>query len=460
MIQNQHQFIIFFDFRLFFEPSANDEAGPSNWDNVLDNDSCALRNLINERKKQSRMLQLMENLRNKANPQPKKKPSENKESAESNKKESAENNKPEAAERNEEASVSSNRRREPVRVEVTQIEKVQVLNIMDTIHTHIRVIGRERLVDRLTSLSRKVNLLVHLDRGSLYMSAEMFYIDIHIDVGGNVTNVHVYHGDDGVPCQEMTDSLIKHDYDDFLEQVQNLKSIYDLITNIKAEKANAYRAITALELDLQKMYQMNANAIDADRLFSSVGIVEPRRGGHPMRIHHFVSLYQLMHPVTHRTQTISADLFKGPNAIGMNAIVHIEPTAAGVPYARLPIKSIFEVRRDEHNAQRMHFAPLTDENSALIPATFVLRFSKPFVIDSRALQAIEKITGLNVPVQVNSLVKEKQRLLEMIVAHVHDGQLKLQSKKMESEGLLVYLPDQKHQYVSEDGSDIAYVSGC
>lgn len=343
------------------------------------------------------------------------------------------------------------------RYALDSVEKSNLQKAMDTMQAHMKVTSRQSLVERLASLSRQLGLKFLDDRLTLFMSSELFYLEIILNQAGGVHDVKVHHDNQtGQQSQELIDCLVSGDYADFTAQLKSWTSVYITNTSVRVEKTNTYKALLSLEADLHTMYTINAQTNDAaGQLFTSVGIVAPRRGGHSMRVSYSVHAYNLVDRVTGNIRPIMPDLFSGPSAIGMSAIVHIEETKERVRVEqpdgsvkqefakyRLPTQATVNVP----HGRTIDFVPLTEDNSALVPATFVLHLVKPLVIDMELLAAIEAITECKFP---DELKETNDILLNLIVAHSGDGQV-----KMTPNGLIVQLPDQKHCYFMDDNSDM------
>lgn len=324
------------------------------------------------------------------------------------------------------------------------VEKTNLQKCLDRMQSSIKVSSRQSLVERLESLSRQLGLKFSDDNLNLFISSDMFYLEIILDASGKVHDVKVHHEFkvEQQSCQELVDCLVSGDYADFTAQLEGFTSIYQLSAD-KKTKSFAFVALLALEKDLQSLYAMQEQTSDAaTQLFTSVGIVLPRRGGHPMRITYFVQPYQLLDPTSGELRPITVDLFNGQDAKGMSATVHIE--AAGPN--QLPTLSTVRLQKDAQGMPKVDFVALGADNSSMLPANFVLRLNKPLVIDVNLLRAIEQITKCKFP---EDLTPKMAPLLSMIVAHTGDGQTRMTPK-----GLLVTLPDQNHCYYLSENCDM------
>lgn len=325
------------------------------------------------------------------------------------------------------------------------VEKTNLQKCLDRMQSSIKVSSRQSLVERLESLSRQLGLKFSDDNLNLFISSDMFYLEIILDASGKVHDVKVHHEFkvEQQSCQELVECLMSGDYADFTAQLEGFTSIYQLNAD-KKTKSFAFVALQALEKDLQTLYALQEQTNDAAaRLLTSVGIVLPRRGGHPMRVSYFVQPYQLLDPTSGELRPISVDLFNGPDAKGMNATVHIE--AAGPN--QLPTLSTIRIQKDAQGMPKAEFVPLSADNSSMLPAHFVLRLNRPLVIDVNLLRAIEQITNCKFP---DELTAKMSPLLSLIVAHTGDGQTRMTPK-----GLLVTLPDQSHCYYLSENCDMS-----
>lgn len=70
------------------------------------------------------------------------------------------------------------------------------------------------------------------------------------------------------------------------------------------------------------------------------------------------------------------------------------------------------------------YAPLTNANSAMLPAYFVLKLHKKMPMCLEVVQRIQKVTELEC-----SDVSQSQPLLGLIIQHASDGQLDCRNNK-------------------------------
>lgn len=80
---------------------------------------------------------------------------------------------------------------------------------------------RQGLVERLESLSRQLGLKFTDDTSVLFISSDMFYLEIKLDANGTVTDVKVHHECKiEQPCTELINCLVDGDFSDFTTQLE------------------------------------------------------------------------------------------------------------------------------------------------------------------------------------------------------------------------------------------------
>lgn len=328
------------------------------------------------------------------------------------------------------------------------VEKSNLQKCLDRMQYCIKVTTRQGLVERLESLSRQLGLKFSDDNLNLFISSDMFYLEIILDGNGKVHDVKVHHEFkmEQQSCQELVSCLLKGDFADFTAQLEGLTSIYQLNAD-KKTKSNAFVALQALESDLQAMYSMQVNNKDPYALVQSpIGILQPRRGGHSMRLTYFVPPYQLLDVENNMIKPLTIDLVNAQNSIGLSVTVHLEAASSN----KLQIAPILKIQKDAQGNAKFEYASLNADNSIMLPACFVLRLNKPIAIGVNLLRQIEQITKTKFPDEV---IAKSSPILSLIACHVTDGQITNPTK-----GLFVSLPDQNHCYFLTENHDLQVYS--
>lgn len=204
---------------------------------------------------------------------------------------------------------------------LAMLDMVKTTNLqkcLDRMQYCIKVSTRQGLVERLESLSRQLGLKFSDDNLNLFISSDMFYLEIILDGNGKVHDVKVHHEFkmEQQSCQELVSCLLKGDFVYFTAQLEGLTSIYQLNAD-KKTKSNAFGALQALDSDLQILYSLQQNQKDPYALVqSTVGILQLRRGGHPMRLtYYFVSPYQLLDIEKNLLRPLTVDLIHAQNTL-------------------------------------------------------------------------------------------------------------------------------------------------
>lgn len=136
-----------------------------------------------------------------------------------------------------------------------------------------------------------------METSGVFIFSDMFYLEIILEPTGAVKDVKIHH--DGKTeqqsCIELVNCLSKGDFTDFTTQLEGFVSIYQLNADKKI-KSKAFPALEALEADLCTLAQLQNVFKEPFNLLhkSPVGILEKRRGGHPMKLTYFVPPYDLL----------------------------------------------------------------------------------------------------------------------------------------------------------------------
>jgi mediator of RNA polymerase II transcription subunit 1 len=306
----------------------------------------------------------------------------------------------------------------------------------------------------------------NLNTSSLFISSDMFYLEILLDSQtGYVNDVKVHH-----ECIEsesepnLVQALRKGDFIDFTQQLEGFQSIYQLNCESKI-KSKALIALQALENDLMNIYNIESMQNITPELMvlsSSLGLLTKRRGGHALKLTFFVSPFELLNIEAKRMDTLLDALQNAAAAkkteIGNNVTINLE---AATPSNKLQITPLLiKSKTDVHHS----FQPINIHNSTMLPATFVLRMNKPFPVSKRIIEEIKKITGLGVFEETprttikseNSAletVKEQTSLINLIINLESQGFYENSQK-----GLFVSLADQSHCYFISDNPEMTGMS--
>ena len=306
----------------------------------------------------------------------------------------------------------------------------------------IKVTTRQGLIERLESLSRQLGLKFMEDTSGLFISSDMFYLEIILDTNGIVEDVKVHHNKiEQQSCSELVTCLKKGDFADFTIQLEGLSSIYQLNAEIKI-KSKAFVALQALETDLYNLFMMQSNYKDSQLLplLSPVGLLQKRRGGHPMKLTYFVPPYELLNLETKSITALSIDLINSNKSLGMNVTVNLEASTSN----KLQVQPILTFNKDQQGRSSSVYSPLGQHNSIMLPASFVLRLNKPMPLSVDLIKQIVQTTDISF-----GDVNQSAPMLSLITKHSSDGALKYATK-----GLFITLPDQNHCYFMTENKNL------
>ncbi|XP_001353529.4 mediator of RNA polymerase II transcription subunit 1 isoform X1 [Drosophila pseudoobscura] len=321
--------------------------------------------------------------------------------------------------------------------------KATLQSALDKLQHYIKVTSRHGLVERLESLSRQLGLKFMEDQQLLFISTDMFYVEILLDASGNLSDVKVHHE---CKIEQQSSELVKclksGDFADFTVQLEGLSSIYQLNAEPKVKK-KAFVALQAMETDIYSLYshQMQNRTGDSYDIMNSsaVGLVLQRRGGHPMKLTYFCPPIHLAEGESKLASSeFSIDQVMH-SSHGLSATVNLEGSSAN----KLQIMPILSFSRDPQTGLELPtYAQLNQNNSMLMPATYVLRLNKPMPV------CYETLKSLGLP-GVEGMAAAPSPPVATVLNLIVQTASK-QAIKNTQRGLYVNLPKETHCYFFTD----------
>lgn len=321
------------------------------------------------------------------------------------------------------------------------VEKSNLQKTLDSMQYCIKVTSRQGLVERLDCLTRQLGLKLSEDTSGLFISSDMFYLEIILDQNGKVQDVKVHHECKmkQQSCSELVSCLQRGDFVDFTTQLEGLASIYQLNAEKKI-KLNAFVALQALETDLYNLYSLSTqhfNDIHSLLLKSPLGVVQKRRGGHAMKLSYFVTPYDLLDLEARMMKPLNVDLILSEK-IGCSVAVNLEASTAN----KLQIQPLLV-----QQGNSPVYSPIEKHNSTSLPATFVLKLNKPMALNVKMFKQIKIITGESSSGIID--LENSSSLIRLIVEYASTGAANNIAK-----GLFVTLPDQHHCYYMNENKNL------
>ncbi|XP_030751629.1 mediator of RNA polymerase II transcription subunit 1 isoform X2 [Sitophilus oryzae] len=331
------------------------------------------------------------------------------------------------------------------RYALDSVEKTQHQKCLDTLQHVIKVTGLQSMIERLESLTRQLGLRFVVESSGVFIFSDMFYLEIILDPTGTVKDVKIHHEGkvEQQSCLELVNCLSRGDFTDFTTQLEGFVSIYQLNAEKKV-KCKAFTALESLEADLSTLAQLHTFMKDPFNLLhkSPVGILEKRRGGHPMKLTYFVSPYDLLNIEKSELDAISIDSIISKN-LGYSVTVCMEGSTAH----KLPTTTLITVNRSLNGKSTPTYTPLTSQNCSTVPACFTLKLNKPMPLCVSLLRKIHQIQQIP---DIDNISNTPKPLLNLIVNHSSDGKMSSNNNK----GLFVTLPDQTHCYCMTENKNM------
>lgn len=341
---------------------------------------------------------------------------------------------------------------------------------LDSLQHCIKITCLQSLIERLECLSRQLGLkfVVGTSGVNLFISSDMFYLEILVESSGAIKDVKIHHEGkiEQQSCEELVSCISRGDFADFTAQLEGLTAVYQLNAEKKV-KCKAFSALQSLEEDLWTLRQYQSFIKDpwAQVHKSPIGFLQKRRGGHAMRLTYFVSPYELLdkdkglQPLTTELLTLGKPAASSGLAslvapshtpIGHSATVLLEGSIAN----KLQLSPIIANNQRAVKGNGPVYAQLVPQNSAMLPACFTLKLSQPTPLCA----GLAKLIHATTEVEVTGDWANAKPILGLVAQQAYN---KLNpGKNIElnlSKGLYVNLPEQIHcYYVCESGG----LEGC
>ena len=333
-------------------------------------------------------------------------------------------------------------------------ERAQVEKCLDTIQRNIKVTGLRSMIERLEKISRQLGLKFTAGPTGkdVFISSDMFYVEVVLDpASGYVNDVKVAHQADPVSCPELTHVLRASDFAEFTKHMEGISAIYQLSADSK-QKSKAYTSLYCLESDLSTLARLQSYVSEPVNIIhkTPVGVLEPRKGGHAMKLTFFVSPYELIDRSSKTALPLNIETVTSRN-LGYSANVCIESSNR---CHKLQTAQLISVQKANDGKSMPCPAAISNLNSTSLPACFVLKLLRtlPVSLDIvRRMAAVTQIDFLSPETQwtEDSLIhliamtvlseKEQNRLRELNASSSSNSSSRDCS-------FFVRLPDQEHAY--------------
>ncbi|CAH2048555.1 unnamed protein product, partial [Iphiclides podalirius] len=330
---------------------------------------------------------------------------------------------------------------------------------LDSLQHCIKVRSLQSLIERLECLSRQLGLkfVVGTSGVNLFISSDMFYLEILVESSGSVKDVKIHHEGkiEQQSCEEMVACIMRGDFADFTAQLEGLTAVYQLNAEKKV-KCKAFSALQSLEEDLCMLRQLQSFIKDpwAQVHKSPIGFLQKRRGGHAMRLTYFVSPYELLDKEK-GLQPLTADLLTmgKPSAssglaslvapshtpVGHSATVLLEGSTAN----KLQLSPIISGGPRPGKGSGPVYAQLVPQNSAMLPACFTLKLSQPMPLCS----GLAKLIHATTEVEVSGDWANSKPMLGLVAQQAYNKLTPGKNIELNlSKGLFVHLPEQTQCY--------------
>ncbi|CAH4027327.1 unnamed protein product [Pieris brassicae] len=338
---------------------------------------------------------------------------------------------------------------------IDNADRIILQKCLDSLQHCIKVSSLQSLIERLECLSRQLGLkfVVGTSGVNLFISSDMFYLEILVESSGNVKDVKIHHEGkiEQQSCEELVQCIARGDFADFTAQLEGLTAVYQLNAEKKV-KCKAFSALQSLEEDLCTMRQLQSFIKDPWTQVhkSPIGFLQRRRGGHAMRLTYFVSPYELLdkdkglQPLTAELLTdgrpspsngLTSLVTPSRTLIGHSALVLLEGSAAN----KLQLAPIISSGQRVGKGNGPVYAQLVPHNSAMLPACFTLKLSQPTPLCA----GLSKLIHATTEVEVGGDWANSKPMLGLIAQQAYNSLVPGKIIELNlSKGLFVKLPDQ------------------
>ncbi|RDD42687.1 Mediator of RNA polymerase II transcription subunit 1 [Trichoplax sp. H2] len=317
--------------------------------------------------------------------------------------------------------------------------KSYLRNIIESLGVHSSASDTD-YIPYLEIIARSANLKFVHHGDNCFISSDMFYVEITLKNHKEVTEVKVVHGEDPKVTPVMTDLLRKRQFQEFKKHLLGLSSLYQLF-GTSTEKSLAFMALQAVETDLSTLaaYQNLSGQNNPMEIINKgyVGHVTEREGGLPMKLTFYISPKDMFDNNTSEKINLEDAIIKG-RAIGFSASVLIEQGKKCL-LPKLPVVVLPTQVTDVPSYKK-----LCNENSAELPASFVLVFDDFIPVDASIMAKIYKIVKGQDKVYINS---SSATIEDLLASNFREEKAKNGFHRNRNSSFVVKLPDQKQKYV-------------
>ncbi|XP_067929237.1 mediator of RNA polymerase II transcription subunit 1-like [Watersipora subatra] len=255
-----------------------------------------------------------------------------------------------------------------------------------------------QMLERISSGSQKLGLKYCMQGSTVYISIDLFYIDIQCDMAPNnptVRDVRVAHHGSNQPTSvpAMTQALRQGDVKLFMEHIKGFMDMYNMDSE-KSVKTKFFIVQQSLESDIEKMNKVQMQQVKNAHLGFQIyklpmGLVQPRNGGLPTKLTFFITPYDFLSEKVPTGHPMSIESIQSLD-LGMSATIGIEQSSTNHQLQTIPLSNF---TRGPDNRLVTQFVVSTNINSVMMPASYVLKLKKPIALTQQTIKQIERLQG-------------------------------------------------------------------
>lgn len=240
-------------------------------------------------------------------------------------------------------------------------------------------------IQRLEALCLEEGLRFDKDN-NIFISCDMFYIEIALDANGLAEDVKAHYthtGGGDTSLKDLVDILRRKDFDEFHVHLKGLKERYLMLKGDTFKKSKILSSLDVLEKDIMKIMQtdISSNNITDMIMSGPVGYVTPTLGGRHLFMTYCANPLDLLDTRQPGMNKVFTGEDPPHHSFGHSVSLCIEQSSESL----LPSNSMVTV---DNNV--LKYLKSDPSNSIRLPAQFVLLFKSPLPMSVHTARVLQK----------------------------------------------------------------------
>ncbi|XP_073686441.1 mediator of RNA polymerase II transcription subunit 1-like [Garra rufa] len=289
-----------------------------------------------------------------------------------------------------------------------------IAKCLQKINEALNVSSLTAMVSKLEMIAKQRGLGSHMSPTETvcYLTADLFYIEVVLLLGGRVEDVRVaHHGEAPVSSPSLRQLLRMKKFQEFSLKLDDLASFYNILGDSDV-KIKIYTSLRHLETDLVKISHLPRSLRESDLhvdliMNGRIGNVQPGKEGAPMTIKYYISPLDVLMGLSSTGEVGSGQI--ALVTVGSSEVSH-----------RLQMESLISSPPQVDSFGFPVFQPLTESSSELLPATFLLKLQPPLPMLISFIEKMGQITdgAAEKPQQVEPLPQLLMKTCKMLKSEI------------------------------------------